>query len=262
MNLWLGPSRARVLGQLVPVCRRFMFSQTLVVLVIWLGPSTVAARDSRSAIGWRSCRWCRSRWADALAPCSRRSLRSGSSASVAMVVAGAGAGHRRALRVRQRLAGFVGATRWLRRIPYWPLALPLVLVGPVGVCFVVCALGGGWRRRRRRPRASLGLAAVAFQPRAWLGVGSEAQTRRGRAQVVARPGIARQAVSSPERGKASWLRAAARFLRLVHRPTIVLDLFMFPLTALCIVLFHFPGLVADARRLLRAGVRDRRGVRG
>jgi hypothetical protein len=111
---------------------------------------------------------------------------------------------------------------------------------PVGV-FLALRVGGGWAAAA--VASALGLAAIAFQPRAWLGVGSDARTRRGRARVVAPAGIARQAVSTPDRGKASWLLAAARFMRLVHRPTIILDLFMFPLTVLCILMFHFPGLV-------------------
>ena len=31
-------------------------------------------------------------------------------------------------------------------------------------------------------------------------------------------------------------------MRLVHTPSIRLDLFMFPFTALCILMFHYPGL--------------------
>jgi hypothetical protein len=214
---------------------RYMFAQTLVMLLSCLAaPTAILEATIADRLGFLSIvpQPVPARWL-LLAPMCGLGLLY----SVASVVAGRGP-------AAAVIAAFgcacwiVGATRWLRRIPYWPFAVPLVPAVPVAAAFVLRAFGWG---ATTVMSAALGLAAIAFQPRAWLGAGSEARTPRGRTPVAARPGVARQAVSTSGRDGEGWLATTARFMRLVCTPTVRLDQFMVPFAVLFILLFQYPG---------------------
>jgi hypothetical protein len=214
---------------------RFHFAQTLVMLLVWFAPMTWFLEPAvTDRVGFMNLVPQRvpTRWL-LLAPMCALGLLD----SIAMVVAGRGP----AIAV---IAAFgcacwiIGATRWLRRIQYWPLAAPLVLVAPVAAAVVLRAVGWG---AATAVSTTLGFAAVAVQPGAWLGAGSARRKARGSSKVVARRPVEQRAVSVARRAEASWLVPAAWFMRLVSGPFMRLDVWLFPLAVLGIVTFHYPG---------------------